>query len=140
MITALALVVPALLVAALAARRPVPTDPQAAGLLARDAAWQSREARRVADGVELVGLAVRLDRALFDTRPDVLAYWSAERTTTGGAWPGQAHLLGSAADGLEGFLRLPEQAAETDGWLVLYSLAHAEVVAELQLPTARNGR
>ena len=154
MIAVLALVVPALFVAALVVRRPAPTDADATDPLEREAFRSAGVVERVsiapplpAIEVELVrgglappGLALRLHTSLFDERPDVLPYWSADRPASGGTWPGPAHLLGSGGNRFDGFLLLPEPAREHDGWLVLYSVAHREVVAELQLPTAGRER
>ena len=147
MISILALVVPALLVAALAVRRPAPTDSDAADPLEQERFRPERVTQRISSApplpaieVELAGLALSLHTALFDERPDVLLYWSADRPASGGTWPGEAHLLGSGDGHFDGFLLLPEAARKRDGWLVLYSVAHREVVAELQLPTADGER
>lgn len=138
MIVVLALVVPMLLVAALAVRRPAPTSPDRIDSSVPPLpALEVELARGESDAP---GLAVRLRTSLFDERPDILPYWSPVRPVDDGSWTARSHLLGSGGKRFDEFLLLPEAAQERDGWLVLYSVAHREVVAEQQLSTAGGER
>jgi hypothetical protein len=75
----------------------------------------------VADSRELFGNAV--------DAPDPLVYWAPEAGQGDGRGPGgpprEARLVGSLQRGRRAVLRVPA----TGGYLVLYSLAHHEVVA-----------
>jgi hypothetical protein len=62
--------------------------------------------------------------------PDVLAYWSAAEPRDG-ELASDALLLGPVGE-RERTFRLPEAARER-GWIVVFSLAHGEVVASIAL-------
>ncbi len=68
-------------------------------------------------------------------RPDMLVYWSRATSPQRGASspPADARLLGSLAGTQRSVYQLPHEARRHDGWLVLYSLAHREVIAIAQL-------
>ncbi len=66
-------------------------------------------------------------------QPDVLAYWA--RVTTSSSLPPQAFMLGSVAGRRPQVFRLPAAARQyRGGQLVLFSLAHGEVLGSGALP------
>jgi hypothetical protein len=58
-------------------------------------------------------------------KPDLLAYWSATHPATNDALPVDARLLGAF---VAGPLLLPAEASNTNGFLILFSLANQEIV------------
>jgi len=67
-------------------------------------------------------------------QPDVLAYW-APVAVSGSSLPRQAFLLGSIAGRRAGVFKLPAAAGhQGGGQLVLFSLAHGEVLGSGALP------
>ena len=78
------------------------------------------------------GALVELEPAGPLARPDVLVYWSPTASEGSGLAPG-ALLLGTIGDRPRSYF-LPPEAALVDGHLVLYSLAHQEVVGSGSLP------
>ena len=149
---ALAVVIPAGITAALLPRSPAPRVAALPADLARAAGWDGTEAgqtlwrredlwgtlaltttlTRSAGGALTVRLAPAADLA----RPDVLVYWAAGAQPAG-RLPEDALLLGALAGAHERAFALPEAAAAQAGRLLLYSLAHAELVAEAPLPEER---
>lgn len=81
------------------------------------------------------GVVLRLHEPL--RKPDVLAYWSAQGAAAGRALPGDVHLLGSVSAQRDNYLPLPLWPASSrvdEGFLILYSLGHHEVVASAAVP------
>src|SRR5262249_30260411 len=64
-------------------------------------------------------------------KPDLLAYWSVAHPMTSDALPADARLLGAF---VAGPLVLPAEASDTDGYLILFSLANQEIV-DVSKPT-----
>ena len=140
MAVALALVLPTLVVAALAVRRPIGVVADSNPARGSAGRVVGERQGRYADGSPL---SVRLHRddatavpalsvsvpsvALFG-RPEVLAYWTS--AGDGGSVE-QGTLLGAVHGDVP--LGLPAGVSETPGFLVLYDLAHGEVVATVSL-------
>ncbi len=135
-ITGLALLVPAVCALALWSRPPAPAgsggevSPVAAPTSASSRAIASLPGFRTAvrGGKEAAQLEVEALEPL--RRPDVLLYFSA--TAPADTLPADAHLLGSVAHRQTRSFPLPTAAAK-GGHLVLYSLAHQDVVASAAL-------
>ena len=149
----LAVAVPALWAAGLWLRPEVPprsaADPRllAEAGFALDAEGSGSPPRRVAagaaafeveferrpDGQRL--LAIRPSAVIL--KPDLLVYWTprAERVAPGG----DAVLIGRLAGSSRRWLRLPERAADASGDVLVYSLAHGEVVSRFALAEALAG-
>jgi hypothetical protein len=152
MFAGLAVLLPAGIAAAVLARSPSPRVDALPVDLARAAGWDGVDAGRVLwrredlwgelaltttlardpGGALTVGLTPAADLA----RPDVLVYWAAG-TEPAGRLPEDAVLLGALAGAHERAFALPGSAGTRAGRLLLYSLAHAELVAEAPLPEAR---
>jgi hypothetical protein len=64
-------------------------------------------------------------------KPDLLAYWSAAHPTTTDSSLKDARLLGAF---VAGPLMLPAEASDSDGHLILFSLANHEIV-DVSKPT-----
>lgn len=117
-VTTLALVLPVLVGAALAARREVPASTTSAGLSPRPATL----------GGQSPVVIVRWEKGLQRLpAPDVLVYWSRE-PVVGSKLPRDAVLVGRFAPGV-----LPRPASRSAGYLILYSLAHQEVIDAARL-------
>lgn len=71
------------------------------------------------------GLFVEFSAGKEFIKPDLIVYWAAGDTAIADTLPGNAILLGSFTSAP---LRLPEAAANSNGRLVLYSLADNEIV------------
>ncbi len=135
----LAVVVPILYVLALAARPRPPIAELPAALAGSVDGELVRETEdlfgdhpvttrvRRGDG----GWQVELEPAAVIVRPEVLVYWSA--SAAGESLPAEAFLLGSLAGVRARVFDLPTAALGRDGWLVLYSLGHQEVVGAAEL-------
>jgi hypothetical protein len=79
--------------------------------------------------------AVELSAAKDFVKPDLIVYWIAGNPNLTDTLPDNARLLG----GFEAkALQLPGEAGETNGVLVLFSLANGEVV-DVSQPTRFNG-
>jgi hypothetical protein len=118
-VTTLAVLLPVLVVAGLAARREVPASMESMRLSPRPATREE----------ETPGVIVRWEKRLERLpAPDVLVYWSRE-PVAGSELPRDAVLLGRFVPGV-----LPRPASRSAGYLILYSLARREV-----LDTARLG-
>lgn len=139
MIGTLLLTVPVLLVVALRARAPRYYVESLPGEMVDE----GFEGGRVFDvfgelgvrvrGIEAAGGALlELAPAAPLAQPDVLVYWSPEDSGSG-AGLAEAILLGALGDRTRSYF-LPPEGATVDGRLVLYSLAHQEVVASGPLP------
>ena len=74
--------------------------------------------------------AVGFNAAKDFLKPDLMAYWSAGQPTSN-TLPPDARLLGAF---VAGPLVLPAEASDTDGYLILFSLANQEIV-DVSKPT-----
>jgi len=143
MTVALGLIAPAILVAALLARNPVPD-----GLIPGGEEATPTEGTRLVtsldDGGRISavlyeleaspsGLAVALSMDVDRGRPEWLAYWTPDEQT-GGRLPDRAWLLGALGDDGEDRYPLPAPAARARGRIIVYRPLDAEVVADLRLP------
>ncbi len=146
MLAVLAVVVPALALAALAARRspalmaPPPTS-LTGDTLELHRVLSTREglfpgfdlvARVLADSVPVSRLAVELHPIRDPERPDLLVYWAPGRGDS--TLPVDATLLGALDGTRPRRLPLPPAALATDGTLILYSPASGRALAVASLP------
>ena len=139
MVCALGVLMPIAFAAGIAARRSVPVVTSVSSELVRNAAdfgavdwakadlWPGQHIitslRRAPAGSVAVELMFR-DLA----RPDVLVYWAPGNDAVGQRLPDNARLLGALSDRAP--LPFPAELHGETGRLLLYSLAHNEVVAE----------
>jgi hypothetical protein len=142
----IAVVVPLLVVTALASRTPqpgrsaLPVDARAAErgsnvVLESPELWRS-----VAIGTRVVtseggGYEVELSADGISGQPDLLLYWSDEDSV--GVLPESSRLLGAYSGGTRRFA-MPSGIDPRDGMFILYSLAHRSVFATAEVPS--NGR
>ncbi len=158
----LAVVMPVLYVLALTARPQPPVADLPSALAAADAGGEVvREATdlfavhavtvRVRRGTG--GWKVELEPQAPIVRPEILVYWSPSAPASEAlpaealpaealaaeALPAEAFLLGSLAGTRARVFDLPTPAFGGDGWLVLYSLGHQEVIDTAALSTAAVG-
>jgi hypothetical protein len=88
---------------------------------------------RLPDGTEIVADSRELWGSAVDA-PDPLIYWAPEAGGGAGREPGRpqhdAQFVGALARGRQAALALPGSA----GYLLLYSLAHREVLARAPTP------
>jgi hypothetical protein len=154
--TLLAVVLPAILVAALTTRRTPPvvasaptalTDPTLDTWVAFDSAEAqalevSIRIRLLAPAATTSGPMTRLGVELEPTRaigrPDVLVYWTALAPGSNEALPSDALLIGAMGGTRPRRFELP-RPAQSSGSLVLYSAAHREVLGTLPVPRASVG-
>lgn len=146
MLTALAVIIPTLYVAALAARRPAARmDALPIRLNAHPGAVESRREQlplQTATNIQLVLLTtagqrwieLRVGEPL--SHPDVLVYWSALGATTSETIPEEAVLLGVLSDLRDSSFEIPH---DDRGELLLYSLPHEQIIARASLPEADLG-
>ena len=78
--------------------------------------WREQGTRR---------FAVDFSAAKDFLKPDLLAYWSAGSPTRSDTLPSESRLLGAF---VAGPLVLPAEASDTDGYLILFSLADQKIV------------
>ena len=97
----------------------------AAGYKRDDLFYKSPVRVRLFRDHESGALAVGLKAAKDFLKPDLMVYGSAERPTTSDNLPPNAKLLGVF---VAGPLALPEEASNTEGCLILFSLANQEIV------------
>jgi hypothetical protein len=144
---ALAVVLPAILVSGLFARRPFPASALPPAL--RHGASEEAQAVTLDDAHLWAGLSLntRLLSAAGDPPrvvvelkaardlglPDALVYWS-ESQPDAGRLPERAVLLGSLKGTRPARFTLPQTAAVTQRHLILYSLARRQVIAAAALP------
>lgn len=69
-------------------------------------------------------------------KPDILVYWHEPATDSGNQLPENAYLLGALTGKQLRRFALPEAARMVEGKLVLFSLAHQQIVATALLPTS----
>ena len=136
MTAALLVALPMLLVLALGARTPVPTvaslpvalaagpDPRGADVETRDVFGDLDVTVR--SWWTAAGTVIAITPAEPLARPGVLVYWTASPAVD--RLPDDAVLLGALADRGRTYA-VPNAVASRDGYLVLYSLGHQEVVA-----------
>ena len=133
----LAIVLPGLVIAALAVRRPVPvvgaipTDAHR-GQLLREVEGRRGDGEPLRISIYRVAageLAVSVSASALRGVPELLAYW----VPTDGVDPiANGTLLGQVRSDTP--IPLPARAASTPGVLALYDLAHGEVAATVLLP------
>lgn len=80
-------------------------------------------------------MAVQLEPLKDLSKPDVLIYWHPAESPIEHGLPGGAYFVGSLSSHQSPKMLLPERALQTDGRLILYSLAHQEVISSTLLPT-----
>lgn len=134
---ALLVALPALVALALAARREEPrmnslpagleTGPRSGGADVESYELFAELGVAVRGRRTVAGATLELAPAKPLGRPDVLVYWSAENADSE-RWTEGALLLGVLGDRAR-IYSVPATAAARDGYLVLYSLAHQEVLA-----------
>jgi hypothetical protein len=142
MVAALAVLIPAGYACGLLARRPPAEVERLPGALLplsaeavvpgleRDDLWPDLAIRtrtgRIAGGQRrIVELEPRDDPRL----PDLLVYWAGDLPGGPGELPPSSILLGTLPGSRSTRLELPPEAADGDGRLLLYSLAHRRIVA-----------
>ncbi len=138
---ALSLVLPAILLIGLGARRPRlgpsahATDVQGTGNMLRESStlWQkhSMQSRFYSKPDRPLDTYVVLSPAQELNEPDLLLYWAAN-SLQGNGLPGGAQLVGAFATGKAFLLPLNENRA---GYLVLFSPAHQGVVDTARVET-----
>ncbi len=136
-VVALAVALPAAFAAAIVGRQEaptageLPTDPRALGAVEALAAGAG--SLQIVESEERTRFSVRHDvdrvaiaQTLGAPRPDLLAYWSPTRALD--ELPADVVLLGTVSPLERTFARPRER-----GWVVLFSLAHGEIVAQAEL-------
>ncbi len=83
-------------------------------------------------------LAVELSIRENLTKPDVLVYWSIDKFSPGSGPTDNSFFIGQFNSTRATLYPLPSEALKSDGYLLLYSLAHREIVATTLLPTKSN--
>ena len=149
MVTFLGVLLPVVLVAGIAARKPVPdmTSLPAELVASRQnfaaTEWERADlftknpiqVRLLRESTGAGRSAVMLSAAKDFVKPDLIVYWIAGNPSLTDTLPDKARLLG----GFEAkALLLPAEASETNGLLVLFSLANGEVV-DVSQPIRFNG-
>ncbi len=142
-VVGLAMLVPAVYLTAIQARRPAALSEPLAPELAPTRS--SGDARAVSTEewpelpIDLRLLAAGADRWIEIVareelpHPDVLVYWSATEPTSGSLLT-EAKLLGAlAGDETRSYL-LPQEAGESAGHLILYCLGHGELLGSRPVP------
>jgi hypothetical protein len=79
--------------------------------------------------------AVTIQPRSFLLKPDLLVYWSRHKAIDN-SLPASAHLVGRLTGISARELQLPPDAADLSGNLMIYSLAHYEVVTSISLESA----
>jgi hypothetical protein len=139
----LGVLLPAVFVIGIAARRPVPVVSSLPAALAPEPShidrvvWDRADlwprtgirTRLLASPGDGESFAVELSAAKEIVQPDLLVYWIPGNPKIASALPGGAVLLGAFVQAKPVALPLPGEAAAGDGVLLLYSLADHEVVA-----------
>jgi hypothetical protein len=148
----LAVVLPVVISAGLAARAERPTLDLPEPLRAKDSSlpvvlfdradlWSGAPVRTLLATDEAGGFAtraaVRLTVEGAGDAPDLLVYWSANPAAAGVS---EGVLLGAVAGGAPAWFPLPGAALHSGGRLTLYSLGHDEVIATAELPAAGGAR
>lgn len=146
-ISVIAVLLPIVFMAGIAARKTIP-DMEIPAAIAqpqpdfprlvfeKDGFWPALEVtvRVFADSIPPANLAVELQPQNYIKMPDILIYWSASQPASSEQLPETAYLVGTLSGlGKRRFL-LPSSAIESDGTLILYSLARQEMIAAENLP------
>lgn len=136
----LAPALPLLLIAGVAARRDEPEPsvfPAEASCAESSKRWEMEA--RAAMGPFDVRVRRSVDRPCIELQlldhprlPDLLVYWAMSKPE-GDRLPSNAILLGSLGGVRVHYHRLPDEAAKTNGNLLLYSLAHRAVAGRLAM-------
>ena len=143
-VTLLLIAVPVGLVLALSARPPLPTTETLPNALADGPGSGGGDVESydvfgelgiAVRGFHAAGAVLELTPSQPLARPDVLVYWA--ETAASDRLPTGAILLGALSDRARTY-SVPATAASRAGHLVLYSLAHQEVVASGALPAMRS--
>lgn len=133
--------VPIAFVVSIAARKPVPSVTQLPPALTAQEGESGATVWERADLFAKAGVNVRLNRTASGNftitcaakgdfaKPDLIVYWATGVATNVEALPDSATLLGSFSAGA---LRLPVNATEREGALILFSLADQEIAAVSQ--------
>lgn len=149
MVVVLAVVLPALFLFALRARRPLPEVNALVETVDRVGrldgtpvdvalAWSTDDGiPEIAARVWSEGRVLELLPAADPARPDVLVYWQPARSGTPGAG---SLLLGAMAGDEPRRFRLPDEARRADGHLLLWSVTDAAPVASAALPATGGDR
>lgn len=149
MMAALAVTLPLAFIAGIAARKSIPAMAEIPPAI-RPAApefshrifeqsdlWGQLDiiTRVYADSLPPTRLAVELHPQRYLKHPDVLVYWSAGAAGAAKAPPQEAFLIGVLSGREKGRFLLPAPALETDGSVILYSLAQQQRIATAALPS-----
>ncbi len=148
-LTALAIVLPLAFVAGIASRKSIPAMaeiPPAIQTAAPEFTHRIFEqndlwgqlniiTRVYADSLPPSRLAVELHPQRYLEYPDLLVYWSAGAGSDAKIPPQEAFLIGVLSGREKGRFLLPAPALETDGLLILYSLAQQQRIAAAALPS-----
>ncbi len=82
-------------------------------------------------------LAVELYPAAAWAFPEVLVYWSEDSTLSERSLSSNTFLLGSLAGTQRRRWLLPQTALQNDGHIMLFSLAHQKLIAQLYIPLSK---
>ncbi len=149
MTLAIAIIVPVLFVAGLLSRQTVPATENAAAfqsnlshefsneLFSDKTLWGELDIRTrvLSTGQDSVRLALELTPHTPLKIADVLVYWHSGNNGDGKTLPGGAFLLGTLSGLHQRLFPLPEPAVQSDGVVMLYSLAHRKVITSVDLKT-----
>lgn len=96
--------------------------------------------RLLADALPPTRLAVELQPQKNLSAPDILVYWTQQNSGEEAAPLTEAYLLGTLAGKQTRNWFLPEAALQSEGKLILYSLAHQTVLATASLKIPQGER
>lgn len=150
LIVILSVILPVLFLAALATRPSAPRTQEIPPFLVNETPafprvlfeesnlWSGHDllTRVCADQMPPQRLVVELQPRRAFSEPDILVYWHEPAAASGNQLPENAYLLGALAGKQLRRFVLPEAARLVEGKLVLYSLAHHQIVATTMLPTS----
>jgi hypothetical protein len=80
-------------------------------------------------------LALELHPQVYLKIADILVYWTESQPVDFDRLPEKTFLIGILADRKKRRYLLPDRASESDGWIILYSLAQQKWVGAASLPT-----
>lgn len=148
MTTAIAIVLPLLFLAGIAARKAIPRMEIPPALTPVEETFSELifqknyfrpeldiAARVFADSLPPSRLAVELHPQRYLKIPDILVYWSETPPNAGDKMPESSYLIGTLAGTERRRFPLPSAALDSDGSLILYSLAQQRVIGMAALPT-----
>ena len=146
-ISAIAILLPIAFVAGIAARKTIPAmelppaiiQPQPAFshlVFKKDNLWPDLEVavRVFADSLPPANLIVELQPRSYIKMPDILIYWSPRPANSLEKLPENAFLVGTLSGVEARRFPLPSPALNSDGSLILYSLARQEMIAAALAP------